>query len=57
MSPTAFAAYIKEIEVQRDWLAARAAAYAGENAEIQERVAALEEAKEPTDGAPKTNSD
>jgi len=55
MSPTAFAAYVKEIEVQRDWLAARAAAYAGENAEIQERVAALEEAK--ADGTPKTNSD
>ena len=55
MSPTAFAAYVKEIEVQRDWLAARAAAYAGENAEIRARFAPLEQ--EPTDGTPKTNSD
>lgn len=42
MSETAFKAYALELEKQRDWCAARAAAYAAENAELRERVAELE---------------
>lgn len=38
MTDTAFKAYVAELEKQRDWLAARAAAYAAENAELKEQL-------------------
>jgi len=51
MTDTAFKAYVKELEAQCDLLAARACAYAAENAELLERIAELEAAPRAADPA------